>query len=49
MDEPFSGLDPQLRETMREETLAILHKTRATSIIVTHDAEEAMRMGTAWR
>jgi iron(III) transport system ATP-binding protein len=34
---------------MREETLAILHKTRATSIIVTHDAEEAMRMGTAWR
>jgi iron(III) transport system ATP-binding protein len=42
-------MDPQLRETMREETLAILHKTRATSIIVTHDAEEAMRMGTAWR
>jgi iron(III) transport system ATP-binding protein len=45
MDEPFSGLDPQLHETMREETLAILHETRATSIIVTHDAEEAMRMG----
>ena len=45
MDEPFSGLDPQLREQMREETLAILHETRATSIVVTHDAEEAMRMG----
>jgi iron(III) transport system ATP-binding protein len=30
---------------MREETLAILHETRATSIVVTHDAEEAMRMG----
>src|SRR5262245_2313653 len=45
MDEPFSGLDPRLREKMREETLAILHETRATSIIVTHDAEEAMRMG----
>ena len=45
MDEPFSGLDPQLRERMREETLAILHETRATSIVVTHDAEEAMRMG----
>ncbi|MGE5259959.1 MAG: ABC transporter ATP-binding protein [Actinomycetota bacterium] len=45
MDEPFSGLDPRLRENMREETLAILHETRATSIIVTHDAEEAMRMG----
>jgi iron(III) transport system ATP-binding protein len=45
MDEPFSGLDTQLREQMREETLAILHETRATSIVVTHDAEEAMRMG----
>jgi len=45
MDEPFSGLDPQLREKMREETLAILHETRATSIVVTHDAEEAMRLG----
>jgi iron(III) transport system ATP-binding protein len=45
MDEPFSGLDPRLRETMREDTLAILHETRATCIVVTHDAEEAMRMG----
>src|SRR5262249_1699171 len=45
MDEPFSGLDPRLRERMREETLAILHETGATSIVVTHDAEEAMRMG----
>ena len=45
MDEPFSGLDPRLRQQMREETLAILHETRATCIVVTHDAEEAMRMG----
>ena len=45
MDEPFSGLDPRLRERMREDTLAILHETRATCIVVTHDAEEAMRMG----
>ncbi len=45
MDEPFSGLDPQLRETIREETLTILRETRATCIIVTHQAEEAMRMG----
>ena len=45
MDEPFSGLDPRLRQKMREETLAILHETRATCIVVTHDAEEAMRMG----
>lgn len=45
MDEPFSGLDPRLRDHMREETMAILKEMRATSVIVTHQAEEAMRMG----
>lgn len=45
MDEPFSGLDPRLRDRMREETLTILREMRATSVIVTHQAEEAMRMG----
>ncbi len=30
---------------MRAETLAILRESRATAIVVTHDAEEAMRMG----
>ena len=45
MDEPFSGLDVQLREAMQEETLALLHETRATSIVVTHNPEEAMRIG----
>ncbi len=45
MDEPFSGLDPRLRDWIREETLAILREMRATSVIVTHQAEEAMRMG----
>ena len=45
MDEPFSGLDVQLRESIQEETRALLAETRATSIIVTHHPEEAMRMG----
>jgi iron(III) transport system ATP-binding protein len=45
MDEPFSGLDRLLRENVREETLAILSETRATCIVVTHDPEEAMRLG----
>lgn len=45
MDEPFSGLDTQLRDEMREETLTILKETRATCILVTHSCEEAMRMG----
>lgn len=45
MDEPFSGLDSQLRDDMREETLTILKETRATCILVTHSSEEAMHMG----
>jgi len=45
MDEPFSGLDSRLKDSVRAETLAILRQSRATAIVVTHDAEEAMRMG----
>lgn len=45
MDEPFSGLDVQLRESMQEETLGLLRETRATSIIVTHSPSEALRLG----
>ena len=45
MDEPFSGLDVQLREAMQEETLTLLRETRATSMIVTHHPEEALRLG----
>ncbi|MEE9586439.1 MAG: ABC transporter ATP-binding protein, partial [Hyphomicrobiaceae bacterium] len=44
MDEPFSGLDVQLRDYMQEEALAILRETRATCVIVTHDPDEAMRL-----
>jgi len=44
MDEPFSGLDSRLKDTIRADTLAILRESRATAIVVTHDAEEAMRM-----
>ena len=44
MDEPFSGLDVQLRDEMQEETLALLRETRATALIVTHNPEEAMRI-----
>lgn len=44
MDEPFSGLDVHLRERLQEETLGLLRETRATSIIVTHHPEEAMRL-----
>ncbi len=45
MDEPFSGLDARLRESVREETLTLLRDTRSTVLIVTHDPEEALNIG----
>jgi iron(III) transport system ATP-binding protein len=42
LDEPFSSLDARMRESVRRETLAILRETNATTLIVTHDPEEAM-------
>lgn len=45
MDEPFSGLDSRLRDSVREQTIELLRETRSTAIIVTHDAEEALRVG----
>jgi iron(III) transport system ATP-binding protein len=45
MDEPFSGLDRRLRDEVREDTLNVLRDSRVTSVVVTHDPEEALRMG----
>jgi iron(III) transport system ATP-binding protein len=45
MDEPFSGLDVQLRERLQEETIGLLRETRATCLIVTHAPAEAIRLG----
>jgi len=45
MDEPFSGLDSRLKDSIRADTLTILRQSRASAMVVTHDAEEAMRMG----
>ncbi|MDR6953735.1 iron(III) transport system ATP-binding protein [Ancylobacter sp. 3268] len=45
MDEPFSGLDSRLRGSVRAETLDVVRDAGATCVIVTHDPEEAMRMG----
>ena len=42
MDEPFSGLDQRLRESVRAETLTLLRETRASCLLVTHDPVEAM-------
>lgn len=45
LDEPFSGLDSQLRAAVRQSVLADLRATGAGVLIVTHDPEEAMQIG----
>jgi iron(III) transport system ATP-binding protein len=45
MDEPFSGLDNRLRDGIRDETLNLLKEDGTAVILVTHEPEEAMRMG----
>ncbi|MBU5311936.1 ABC transporter ATP-binding protein [Tissierella carlieri] len=42
LDEPFSNLDTKLRKDMREFTLEIQRKLNITTILVTHDKEEAL-------
>ena len=44
LDEPFSNLDIRLREEMRELVLGIQKKLGITTILVTHDKEEALMM-----
>ncbi|KZL90277.1 ABC transporter ATP-binding protein [Clostridium magnum] len=44
LDEPFSNLDIRLREEMRELVLGIQRKLGITTILVTHDKEEALMM-----
>lgn len=41
-DEPFAGLDPSLREGVRDEVRAILRETSTDAVLVTHDREEAL-------
>ena len=44
LDEPFSNLDPDMTIKMRKELFRILRKTKTTTILVTHDHEEAFAM-----
>ena len=45
MDEPFSGLDNRLRDGIRDATLEILKAEGTAVLLVTHEPDEAMRMG----
>ena len=45
LDEPFSNLDPGLREQVRRDVVDILRRGGVTAVFVTHDQEEAMYVG----
>lgn len=45
MDEPFSALDPLVRQDMQFELLQIQRKLKKTIIFITHDIDEAFKMG----
>ncbi|HEY7689535.1 MAG TPA: ABC transporter ATP-binding protein, partial [Dongiaceae bacterium] len=44
LDEPFSNLDTQLRQKVRDETLHVLKEVGTAVVLVTHDPEEALFM-----
>ena len=45
MDEPFSALDPLVRRDMQFELLQIQRKLQKTVIFITHDMDEAFKLG----
>ena len=45
MDEPFGALDPIARESVQDEFLAIQGRLAKTVVMVTHDIDEALRLG----
>lgn len=44
LDEPFSNLDPDMASRMRQELHDLLRRTKTTTILVTHDHDEAFAM-----
>lgn len=47
LDEPFSNLDVNMRQQLREEVQAILARAGITTLLVTHDQEEALSLADA--
>ncbi|MER8762043.1 MULTISPECIES: choline ABC transporter ATP-binding protein [unclassified Mesorhizobium] len=46
MDEPFSALDPLIRTKLQDELLQLQAELKKTIIFVSHDLEEALKIGT---
>ena len=45
MDEPFSGLDPLIRREMQDELAALQTEQHRTIVFITHDLDEALKIG----
>jgi len=45
MDEPFSALDPLIRRDLQDEFLKLSREMNKTTLFITHDLDEAMRLG----
>ena len=45
MDEPFSALDPLIRRELQDELAVLQEKVKKTIIFITHDLDEAVRIG----
>ncbi|MEM9061591.1 MAG: betaine/proline/choline family ABC transporter ATP-binding protein [Pseudomonadota bacterium] len=45
MDEPFSALDPLIRRQLQDEFLRLSNILKKTTIFITHDLDEAVRIG----
>ncbi|MFD5793810.1 ABC transporter ATP-binding protein, partial [Streptomyces diastatochromogenes] len=45
MDEPFGGVDPVTRDQLQDELIRIQHELRRTIVFVTHDFDEAIKLG----
>lgn len=45
MDEPFAAVDPLVRERLQDEFLRIHERLRMTVLFVTHDVDEALKVG----
>ena len=45
MDEPFSALDPLIRRKLQDELLALQDRVRKTILFVSHDLDEALKLG----
>ena len=45
MDEPFSALDPLIRNKLQDELVALQERVKKTILFVTHDLDEALKLG----